>query len=492
MFGDEKMIYIPKFIFNKENIENYFETFSKDYEVKINGIPCDVNVCRVSAMPFNRIWQGRQRDVSQTELASFINFYGDEAVTVEVKCNRQFNNCVVRPLSKGVNVKRNGDLIVFTLKQNGNYVFELDDSHFALHIFYNIPFKTVEPNDVTYYFGPGVHRPLLLNLKSNESVYIHPEAMVYTTIYCDGAENVKIFGGGILNNCCQERVAYTYYDRFPIGNIRMFDTKGIIIEDVILMDSSNWVCALFNCDNILIDGIKIIGQWRYNTDGIDLINSSNAKIQNCFVRTFDDSICIKAINNHSCCENIEVDNCVCWCQWGKTLEIGLETSADEYRNISYSNCDLIHNDAAALAISNGNYANIHNISYENINIEFQSYTRAPVIQQNDEMTYPDNLFAPIGEAIRIENHKIHDEYKYKTIDERDKKYGKTYDIVYKNINVYKDEEMDECKIWIQSYSSDEPIENVSINNITVNGVYVKTLDMVNIKCENAKNVIYNK
>lgn len=484
------MLYIPNSNFTKEAKDNYFETLSSDYEVKIGGREIGVNVCRVSAMAFNRWWPVHQRDVAQSELASFINFYGDEEVELEIKCNREFKKCVVRPLSKGVATTRNGDTVNITLKENGNYVLELDDSHFALHIFYNAPLKPVNPDDVTYYFGPGVHRPLLLNLKSNDSVYVHPEAVVYAAVYCENAQNVRIFGGGVLNNCCQERVIATCYDRYPLGNIRMFDTKEIIIEDVILMDSANWVCALFNCEDIYINNIKLVGQWRYNTDGIDLINSSNVKIKNCFVRSFDDSICIKAINNHGTCENIEVENCVCWCDWGKTLEIGLETSANEYRNISYKNCDLIHNEAAAMAISNGNYAHIHNISYENINVEFQKYTRAPILQENDQMTYPQNVFARMGETIRITNEKYCKTYDSDIADNRDLKPAKSENISYKNINVYADEEMGNIKIKLHSYSNEALVENVKIENLKVNGKPIKSLAEVNLINENTANIVY--
>ena len=50
---------------------------NSDYEVQINGQPCAVRACRVSAMPFNRIWPGHQRPLDQTELASYISFESD-------------------------------------------------------------------------------------------------------------------------------------------------------------------------------------------------------------------------------------------------------------------------------------------------------------------------------------------------------------------------------------------------------------------------------
>ena len=38
-----------------------FRLVSDDYAVMVDGQPCQVRSCRVSAMNFNRVWQGAQR-----------------------------------------------------------------------------------------------------------------------------------------------------------------------------------------------------------------------------------------------------------------------------------------------------------------------------------------------------------------------------------------------------------------------------------------------
>lgn len=482
------MLFIPNEpqINGKRPIGEY-EIIPPDYSVTINGKTCPVRECRVSAIPFNCIWPGHQRDKSQSERAYFITFNADEPVNITVKCLREFKTAVVRPLSKKIETERIGDTVQFTLTQNGNYVFELDDFHFALHIFYNKINKYPEKENSTYYFGPGVHKPLLLNLKSNESVYIDPEAIVFTTVYAENAENIRIFGGGILDNSCQERIDDTCLGNYPIGNIRMYNCRNITIEDVILKDSANWVCALFNCKDVVIDNIKIIGQWRYNTDGIDLTNSSNVKIKNSFIRSFDDSICIKAANGHTVCEDFEIENCVLWCDWGKTLEIGLETAADEYRNIYYKNCDLIHNSNGALAISNGNYAEIHDIFYENINIELQDYIREQVYQEYDAMEYKDNGKTFVPYAIKISNLKMSLSYNEVFADERDAKPGYTHDIHFKNILIFCDSGIIPS-IYLHSYSPDAVLENVYIENLVVNDEKVTALANLDITSENTRDI----
>jgi hypothetical protein len=55
------------------------EIASKDYAVALGGEYLDIYRCRVSAVPFNTVWPGRQRPVEQTELASFVYFSMDAA-----------------------------------------------------------------------------------------------------------------------------------------------------------------------------------------------------------------------------------------------------------------------------------------------------------------------------------------------------------------------------------------------------------------------------
>jgi hypothetical protein len=143
-----------------------------------------------------------------------------------------------------------------------------------------------------------------------------------------------------------------------------------------------------------------------------------------------------------------------------------------------------------MAISNGNYAHIHNISYENINVEFQKYTRAPILQENDQMTYPQNVFARMGETIRITNEKYCKTYDSNIADNRDLKPAKSENISYKNINVYADEEMGNIKIKLHSYSGEVLAENIEIENLKVNGKLIKSFDEVDLINENTTNVVY--
>lgn len=440
-----------------------------DFTLMVGGVPCPVRTCRVSAMRFNRFWPGHQRSADQTEPAYYAMICADEPVEIEAISARLFENAVVRPLSRQITPERSGQSLRFTLRQHGAYVLELDGIHGALHLFYDAPREPVS-SDATYTFGPGMHFPGGIRLRSNESVYIHPEAVVYGSIYCKDAENVRIYGGGVLDGSCEERIFEDCYQDQAKGNIRMRRCKNIHVEDVVLLNANTWAFAMFECENAVIDGVKILGQWRYNTDGIDLVNSRNIQIKNSFVRSFDDSVVIKALYNWATpIENIRVENCVLWCDWGKTLEIGLETSAVEYRDISYRNCDLIHNSTGGMAISNGHYADIHHISYEDIRMEYQRDNQPMIFQASEDMVYDPTSCAQQPDLLRITNTKMREDYSVVLADERDEHYGSVHHISYRNIQVFLEEGMARPVVRIFSKDPQVPVHHVQIGEVYLNG-----------------------
>ena len=400
---------------------------SNIYSVYLNGEKAELNFARVSAMPFNIWWLGRQRPLDQTEEAAFVSFESDDEVYFKVNFCDDFAKAVVRPLSKGIvpEIDEDGS-IRFTLKETGTYTLELDGHHNALHIFFNPvrDFKKEAEEDEklgrqVYYYGPGVHDAGDIDLTSHSTVVVDAGAVVYGSFSAYGAEDVKIKGYGIIDGSKEIRTSETLllpfisetgkvdanlsgdtevfskldkyfkkdgkelFDDYMKatkclkGIIRFYFCQNVQCEGVIMRDSSTFCLIPARCENLVIDNVKTIGMWRYNSDGIDIFNCSNVVVKNTFLRNFDDCMVIKGIigwddsNN----ENIIVENCVIWCDWGAALEIGAETNASEYRNIIYRNCDIIHGQNTMMRVHHHNYAEVHHIHYENITASTQDTSR---------------------------------------------------------------------------------------------------------------------
>jgi hypothetical protein len=161
------------------------EKTSKDFTVVLNDtLTVDLYEARVSAVPYNTIWPGQQRPIDQTELAPFFSFEMDEAVNVHLTADKDFQEVVIRPLSENIKAKTDGRDIYFTIRQPGQYTVELDGFHNALHIFTNpiADFGVTADDQNVIYFAPGIHKAGVIDVKSNQTVYIDAGAVVYGAV----------------------------------------------------------------------------------------------------------------------------------------------------------------------------------------------------------------------------------------------------------------------------------------------------------------------
>lgn len=246
----------------------------------------------------------------------------------------------------------------------------------------------------TIHFGPGVHRPGPIQLFSGDRLLIDGGAVVHTSVEICG-DDVLIAGFGIIDNSGFERGGpplslkninkSTYTASFCI---KAENRRNITIAGVTIRDARMFALAFYGCRNVVADNIKLIGMWRYNSDGIDFCNSSMCTVKNSFLRNFDDCIVIKGIKGFDSMpvSDILADNCVIWCDWGRALEIGAETCADSIKNIVFKNCDIIHSCHVAMDIQHGDRAQIENVSFLNINAEIFS-TLPPAYQNRPEEVY---------------------------------------------------------------------------------------------------------
>lgn len=479
---------------------------SSDYAVRINGKDCDVRSCRVSAMPYNCLWPGHQRPLDQTELASYISFESDGPVDLRVTPLIAFGKPVVRPLSKGIVPGCKNGIITFRLEKPGFYVLELEDAHKVLHIFFNVPEEFPEKANATYYFGPGIHYANKINVKDNDSIYIDRDAVVYGAIKGDGVKNVRIFGHGVLDGSSFERVYRNTYLELPNNNMFFVNSADIRISGVILMASPTWTAAFFHCEDVQIDNVKVVGQWRYNSDGIDFSNSVHCSVKHTFVRCFDDVLVIKGIPDFESepCSDISFEDCVLWCDWGRTCEVGAETWGSEISHIRFEDCDLIHNSNAALDIQAAGPAPVHDIVFKNLRVEYQAYNMIEVYQAADE-----EPFTPQCGTMRllcVENERWVLSAQYSVIK----------DVTFQDIAVTvegnaplpkimlisSDREMENPYVypvapqWNAFHCLEAPFEipevefgRITLDNVTINGK--KLTDIHELPCQSNKNATGN-
>ena len=448
-----------------------FLPLNDDYRVELDGREVEVRTCRESRIPFNRYWPGRQRSLDQTERASYLAFEAEGAVSCEVKPKWKCRKAVVRPLSAGVKpVVADDGSIVFTLPKPGYYVLETAGQHKALHIFMDPPRRFPERAEATMRFGPGMHIAGLVRLKSHDRVYIDRDAIVFGCFLGENVEDVKVFGHGVIDGRICERIFEGGYSPLQMSCLRFHGSSDISINGPILMDAPCWALACFGCEDVDVRHVKIIGQWRYNTDGIDICNSRRVAVRDCFVRSFDDAIVIKGVPplRHLPVEDVLIERCVAWCAWGKTLEPGIETWAPCFRNIRFSDCDLIRNAHSAINVSAGGTAVMENFVFEDIRVEMQTDNLPPVMQRSDDHKYDGKGGGHFPLLIRVDN----------THYGKDKvePWGRVKNCTFRDIAVYAEHGVPNPGIDVTAHVKTEnganPFENIVFERFSINGKIV--------------------
>ncbi len=466
------------------------EDVCNDYRVLINGKEIDLNTARVSAHPFNRRWPGHQRQKNQSELVNFASFETDESVEFEIVPRERFEKVVIRPLSLGIEPVITEDKhIKFTLEKPAYFTVEPYGRHNALHVFAD-PVKKydVEINDENViYYGKGEHDVGNIVLKSGQTLFLDEGAVVYSCIYAEDAKDIKILGRGILDNSRnKEKILFEINAEDNDADVRNAERQhtvrleyceNIEIDGITIRDSLVYNIRPICCKNVNIRNVKIIGCWRYNSDGIDMHNCEDVEISDCFIRTFDDSICIKGFDFYQNEEdmfhngkmydvfrNTHISNCTIWNDWGKALEIGAETRAKEICDITFENCNIIHVTGPVLDVYNVDYADVHDLLYKNINVEYDDIIPASRLQKNDDEVYVNPGTEEHSPYLLCSKVEFHHEY-----SAGGKIRGKNRRITFENIRLFGKQKI---KLFFTGSDMEHKSSDIKIKDLYHNGVKI--------------------
>lgn len=319
------------------------------------------------------------------DLASFAYFDIQGKVTVIVTILDKVTSAKILPTSAGIKPILKQHTISFTLTKPQNLTIEINGEYVqSLHLFANpIESNIPKPNDPNViYFGPGIHYVSHLTVGDHKTVYIAGGGIVravidpaeyFTTNPNDGlrsyqnssifdllGKNITFRGRGIID----ESACPTH-----AKNMIMVRGSNIKLEGVILRDASIWNIPIRQSNNIEVDNVKILG-YRPNSDGIDICNSQDVIIKNCFIRTNDDLVVLKTDKGQGSIKRVVVQNCVLWNQLAHALSIGAEI-CEPVDDVVFTNCDIIHDQGIewSLRIYQCDAALVSHIHFENIRIE---------------------------------------------------------------------------------------------------------------------------
>lgn len=343
--------------------------FCKADELKVYDAPPNT----ASANDYELYINGQKVFVYNSRPAAYAYFSFSGKVSVQIICPGEINSYDIRPKQKSIAATVYRNEIRFTLTDPANISVEINKNiKRPLFIFAN-PLETGVPDrkspNVLFYEKGKIHNIGIVSVTSNQTVYIEGGAIVKGSFIAKG-KNIKILGRGIIDN--------SHYNRGEARPIEINECENVVLEGFIIAESKHWTCGSYASKNVTYRNIKIVSDNDWD-DGIDIVGSQKIVVDNCFIRTKDDCIAIKAgvsyfqkFENGFTVDDVTIKNCVLWNGvWGNAMEIGFETRTDTIKNVTFKNCDIIHVEGpeGTFTIHNGDRAFIKNIRYEDIRVE---------------------------------------------------------------------------------------------------------------------------
>ncbi|MBR4241832.1 MAG: hypothetical protein IKR97_06385 [Eubacterium sp.] len=351
----------------------------------------------------------------------------------------------------------------------------------------------------------GDYTTKTVELKSNVILFIEKNSSLVAEesgegfshpalIYAKNCENIGFSGGGTINgmghlfgrkplldknitepaeviDVIQMRIDSRAQLRFAhpskYGRLVLFeDCKNININNIILYDSAYWTLKLTRCDGVSIENL-VINDNRHtaNTDGIDMLQTSNAKIKHCFISCADDGICIKNAIWEGCngeMKNIHISDCEVITR-ANAFKIGTETT-HKISNITVENCkfymtDLYPGTVSGIAIESADGSEVSDIHIKNIEM---NRVTCPIFirlcNRNRASKVDENSASAIEFGKKV---------KGKGVDKKvfDMK-GSVHDILIENINA-KEIEIPVMIAGFRQRGKTKRVKNITLKNISL-------------------------
>ena len=362
--------------------------------------------------------------------------------------------------------------------------------------------------------GGGDFTTKTIELKSNVILFVEQNSSLVaeesgkgfshpTLIYASGCQNIGLTGGGTINgnghlfgrkplldaNVTEapdvidviemrriSRAQLRFAHPSKYGRLVFFeDCENIEIDNIILFDSAYWTLKLTRCNGVSIKNF-VINDNRHtaNTDGIDMLQTSNATIKHCFISCADDGICIKNAVWEGCngeMKNIHISDCEVITR-ANAFKIGTETTHG-ISDITVENCkfymtDLYPETVSGISIESADGAEVKNVFVKNIEM---NRVACPIFIRLCNRNRAAEVDANSASAIEF-GKKV----KGKGVDKKtyDMK-GEVHDIVIENITA-KDIEIPVILAGFKQKGKTKRVKNITLKNI-------------NLEYRNAKEVV---
>ena len=161
----------------------------------------------------------------------------------------------------------------------------------------------------------------------------------YALIYAAGSTNISITGNGMIDGQGEKQLRRPEClggdrDGRP-RNILFISCKHVTVRGIKLLHSGMWNQHYLDCEDVLVDNIRVYNHSNANNDGIDIDGCRRFILSNSIIDSDDDAICLKSTGTAPC-EDIIISNCII-SSFCNGIKCGTESTGG-FRNININNC----------------------------------------------------------------------------------------------------------------------------------------------------------
>lgn len=231
------------------------------------------------------------------------------------------------------------------------------------------------PEGRLVYIEAGIHyvTDCLWRLPSHTRIYLEGGAILKGALVCEHAEDIHIFGRGMIE--------LANFERFGgVNGLRLSHSRNVTVENLMFVNPPHYTIYLGDSEGVTIRNVKSFSCEGWS-DGIDMMSCRNILVDGGFLRTSDDCIAIYGSrwDNRGDSRNITVRSLSVWADVAHPLMIGThgahEEDGDVIEDILFENIDILEHHEyqagylGAMCINAGDKNVVRNVTYRNIRIE---------------------------------------------------------------------------------------------------------------------------
>lgn len=203
-------------------------------------------------------------------------------------------------------------------------------------------------------------------------------------VLAEGQTNISITGSGEIDGQGRnlalhidslfyagkiDSAMYNFIEMRPSHYIRpqiieFVNCEDIEVRNVTIKNAACWVQTYDQCNNIIMDNVRVESDAYWNNDGIDIQDCRNVRITNCFINSADDGICLKSQSPAHYCDSIYIANCTVRSS-ASAIKFGT-VSHGGFKNVAIENIKIYDTFRSAIAIECVDGGIIENVMVNNI------------------------------------------------------------------------------------------------------------------------------